>query len=132
MKKLLFLLFFAVALTASAFTPPDGINGNGQSVIIAIEMTKPHKLHLAELTTLYCTDTEVLTVDFAEPGVEYSVTVTNLRNNIYITFYDTGGVVPLPADGFSDYLITIETTDGDVFEGILYAADYAPYLTPWI
>ena len=102
---------------------PDGINGGGRNRVIIINTPIPTP-HTAEPAVLFCTDTEVLTIDFVDPSVEYSVTVTNLMNNVYITFYDTGGVVPLPTDGFCDYLITIETTDGDVFEGTLYAHDY--------
>ena len=130
MKKRINLAIFIGLLTC--ITCFASINSpNTRKVEMTGICSNPH-LTADALDVYYYVNNEVLTVDFAEHGVEYSVTVTNLSNNIYITFYDTGGVVPLPADGFSDYLITIETTDGDVFEGILYASDYVPHLNPWI
>ena len=96
MKKLLSLLIFAVALTASAITPPDGINGDALNSNIAIRISGNGRTHIIAPSSYFLTDTEVLTVDFAEPGVEYSVTVTNLSNNIYLTDYSCSGCIPLP------------------------------------
>lgn len=131
MKKLLFLLFFAVALTASAFTPPDGINGDARNRIIIIN-SHTSLPHLAEPAVAFATATSTLEVEFLAPPAQYVVTVTNMTTGIFLTDYSCTGEIPLPTNGFGDFLITVEVDDELVFEGTLYAADYAPYLNPWI
>ncbi|MCQ2287493.1 MAG: hypothetical protein MJZ74_00140 [Muribaculaceae bacterium] len=59
----------------------------------------------------------------------YTVTISSLYADV--DYYATSSFtsIPLSVDGFSDYSIVIETEDGDVFEGTLYAIDYTTSMT---
>ncbi|MBQ0121013.1 MAG: hypothetical protein KBT13_07835 [Bacteroidales bacterium] len=66
-----------------------------------------------------------ITVDFGiQPVNNYTVTISSLYADV--DYYATSSftTIPLAVDGFSDYSIVIETVDGDVFEGTLYASQY--------
>ncbi len=71
-----------------------------------------------------------LTVDFGnQPVNNFTVTISSLYADV--DYYATSSftTIPLAVDGISDYSITIETGDGDLFEGTLYASDYTTTAT---
>ncbi|MBQ0114411.1 MAG: hypothetical protein KBT13_04060 [Bacteroidales bacterium] len=59
----------------------------------------------------------------------FIVTISSLYADVDYYATSTFTTIPIAVDGISDYSITIETGDGDLFEGTLYAADYATTAT---
>ena len=119
-----------LSLSASHHVPnhPDGRNND--KVIINNLNNQPN--HLVEPAVEFVIATSTLEVQFMAPPTQYVVTVTNLMNGIYLTDYSCSGCIPLPSNACADFLINIEVEGETVFEGILYASDYVPYLNPWI
>lgn len=71
-----------------------------------------------------------ITVDFGnQPVDDYVVTISTPF--VDFDYYATSSftTIPLAVDGISDYSITIETADGDMFEGTLYASEYTSNAT---
>ncbi|MBQ0114817.1 MAG: hypothetical protein KBT10_02960 [Bacteroidales bacterium] len=132
MRTKLFLFFLMLStLSLSASHPATHPNGRNNDKVI-ISGTNTHSTHLAEPVVEFAIATSTLEVQFMAPPTQYVVTVTNLMSGIYLTDYSCSGCIPLPSNACADFLINIEVEGETVFEGILYASDYVPYLNPWI
>lgn len=130
MKKTLLILVLYLSVCISGFSY-DSINGERSGIrIICSESHNKGSLHLVNPSVIYNPLSSTITIDFGNQPIEdYSVTISSPFTDVdyYITSSYT--TIPLVVDGYSDYTIIIETSDGDVFEGTLAASDYTTTAT---
>lgn len=131
-KGILVLMFFMSLLVSNAAN--DQVNSLGSQTVIIRKQTSTANNHLMQ--PIDCPDvvfnstSSQLTVDFGnQPVNNFTVTISSLYADVDYYATSTFTTIPLAVDGISDYSITIETGDGDLFEGTLYAADYATTAT---
>ena len=112
----------------------DQVNSLGSQAVIIRKQTSTANNHLMQ--SIDCPDvffnsmSNLLTIDFDnQPVGNYTVTISSPL--VDVDYYATSPftTIPLAVDGISDYSITIETGDGDLFEGTLYASDYTTTAT---
>lgn len=126
-----YILLFLLCVNASIGARSENvINGsiNDKPVIIIGRPT--NHPHFDVPSVCYITRTSTISIDFGnQPVNNFTVTISSLYADV--DYYATSSftTIPLAVDGISDYSITIETGDGDLFEGTLYAADYATTAT---
>ena len=128
-QKILLLISLILFFHVSLFAGVDSINDNEKRVVI-INGNKRPQPHFCEPIVQFYTASSFLTVDFGnQPVNNYTVTISSLYADV--DYYETSSftTIPLMVDGVSDYSIVIETEDGDVFEGTLYAIDYTTSMT---
>lgn len=66
-----------------------------------------------------------ISIDFGSFPIEnFRVTISSPYNDVDYVVFNSFVSIPLEVDGVSDYQIVIETNDGDIFEGTLFAEDY--------
>lgn len=127
-QKILLLISLILFFHVSLFAGVDSTNDNDTRIVIANgHCPRPH---VREPMVQFFTTSSILTVDFGnQPVNNYTVTISTPFNDV--DYYATSSFtsIPLSVDGFSDYSIVIETEDGDVFEGTLYAIDYTTSMT---
>ncbi len=133
MKTILFI--FLLAITSPSIS--NAINNvplsvGTKHVVIKRNLNRHHHyyepIELPEV--IYYEYDSTITVDFGnQPVNDYVVTISTPL--IDFDYYATSPftIIPLAVDGISDYSITIETADGDMFEGTLYASEYTSNAT---
>jgi len=129
MKKLLFLFLLCITSITSNATE-NHITSTGSIKVVSNRTSGVRVNHYAE--PIDCPDiifnlnTNQISIDFGNQPIEnYNVTISSPFTDVdyYVTSSYT--TIPLVVDGYSDYTIIIETSDGDVFEGTLAASEYA-------
>lgn len=133
MRKI--LLFFLLCITAiTGYAEVNQTTTKGSYIVVTTRASGHKTNHLAQ--PIDCPDvvfnsiSSQLSIDFGNlPVNNFIVTISSLYADV--DYYATSSftTIPLAVDGISDYSITIETGDGDLFEGTLYAADYATTAT---
>lgn len=126
MKKILFL-FLSICLSVVSYADDTNYLGTHR---IAINRARcnTHNHYIQPIDcpdVLYNSINNHITIDFGiQPVNNYTVTISSLYADV--DYYATSSftTIPLAVDGTSDYSIVIETADGDVFEGTLYASQY--------
>ena len=101
-------------------------NGSSTDRKIFISGTRIKHPHLSEPIVFFHSQTSIISIDFGDQPIEdYTVTISSPFTDVdyYVTSSYT--TIPLVVDGYSDYNIIIETSDGDIFEGTLAASEYA-------
>lgn len=133
MKKCILVLMFIMSLLFSN-AANDQVNSLGSQTVIIRKQTSTDNTHLMQPIdcpdVFYSSMNSQITVDFGnQPVNNYTVTISTPFNDV--DYYATSSftTIPLAVDGISDYSIVIETEDGDVFEGTLYAIDYTTSMT---
>ena len=133
MKKFILVLLFFMSLLDSNATN-DQVNSSGSLYVVVRKQTSKAHNHLSQPVDCpdvsYNSMNSLITIDFGnQPVNNYTVTISSLYADV--DYYATSSftTIPLAVDGISDYSIVIETAEGDVFEGTLYASQYAPSQT---
>ncbi len=128
-QKLLLLISLVLIFNVSLNANVDSINDNQKRVVIINGNHRPQP-HVCEPLVQFYTASSILTIDFGnQPVNNFIVTISSLYADVDYYATSTFTTIPIAVDGISDYSITIETGDGDLFEGTLYAADYATTAT---
>ncbi|MCQ2290955.1 MAG: hypothetical protein MJZ63_06765 [Muribaculaceae bacterium] len=128
MKKLLNYCSIICACAAMAFSSCNSDNSadvNYKRVII-IRNSGNSLPHLYEPVVVYETTSSIISINFGVQPIGYhTVTISNPYADV--DYYATSSVAkfPLVVDGKSDYSISIETAEGNVFQGVLQASEYA-------
>ena len=130
-KILLFFLLCITAITGYAEVNQTTSKGSYCVVIAKSAGVKNHIVLPSDCPdVVFNSISSQLSIDFGnQPVNNFTVTISSLYADV--DYYATSSftTIPLAVDGISDYSITIETGDGDLFEGTLYAADYATTAT---
>lgn len=121
MKKIgLLLICFIIAFPSSA-------RGLSDTVVILSQKPSGNPTRIEEPVPIVTyNNVGVLTIDFRSSQVDnFVVTISSPYTDV--DYYATSSftTIPIIVDGISDYSIVIETADGDVFEGVLAASEYA-------
>lgn len=98
----------------------------GSVDVVLSHQYRDRPIRLSEPCVVYYLSNSIITIDFGnQPVEEYSVTISSPFTDV--DYYATSSytTIPLVVDGYSDYTIIIETSDGDIFEGTLAASEYA-------
>lgn len=122
--SLFMLSCFAICRASVSNYVPFGTSTDKKVIISRTHVVHPH---LLEPVVTYNSSASLLTINFAnQPINNYIVTISTAQTNV--DYYATSPytTIPLVVDGISSYDITIETADGDVFEGTLFANDTPP------
>ena len=128
MKKILLYLLLCMT-TMVGYAGVNQITSKGSNIVIsAKDAMKDNHYTLpidCPIVVFYIAASNCITVDFGtQPVNNYTVTISSLYADV--DYYATSSftTIPLAVDGISDYSIVIETAEGDVFEGTLYASQY--------
>lgn len=128
MKTKLIIIFILFSLLHS-HAETNSIFGEKDTEVYVLDLNSKKTARLDEPIVQFH-KTGFVTIDFGiQPVNNYTVTISSLYTDV--DYYATSSftTIPLAVDGFSDYSIVIETAEGDVFEGTLYASEYAPSQT---
>lgn len=133
MRKI--LLFFLLCITAiTGYAEVNQTTSKGTHRILLAKSIGRTSGHLAQ--PIDCPDvvfnsiSSQLSIDFGnQPVNNFIVTISSLYADVDYYATSTFTTIPIAVDGISDYSITIETGNGDLFEGTLYATDYATTAT---
>lgn len=122
-----------IALLVTSITSIATINqtnslGTHQVIVRGINANQP--THLSQPIdcpeVFYISHASIITIDFGnQPVNDYTVTISTPLFDVDYLVTTSYTTIPLAVDGVSDYTIIIETADGNVFEGILTAGEYA-------
>ena len=105
------------------------VTTKGSYRVVTTKVGGHHSGHFAQPIdcpdVLYNSINNHITIDFGiQPVNNYTVTISSLYADVDYYATSSFATIPLAVDGTSDYSIVIETAEGDVFEGTLYASQY--------
>ncbi|MGM9838582.1 MAG: hypothetical protein ACI307_00740 [Sodaliphilus sp.] len=96
----------------------------GTNVVISQKNSKSNN-RLTSPIVFFNNSEQSLSIDFGFFTFEsISITISSPYTDVDYVVNSSFVTIPLEVDGVSDYQIVIETNDGDIFEGTLFADDY--------
>ena len=96
----------------------------GTNAVISQKNSKSNN-RLTSPIVFFNNSEQSLSIDFGFYTFEsVSITISSPYTDVDYVVNSSFVTIPLEVDGVSDYQIVIETNDGDIFEGTLFADDY--------
>lgn len=127
MLKQIFIFTFSF-IAVCCFVAEAGLFSNGTKQVIVkkgLNQNSHYSEPIEPPEVFYNERSSVMSIYFSNHSIEnFRVTISSPYNDVDYVVNSSFVTIPLEVDGESDYQIVIETNDGDIFEGTLYADDY--------
>ena len=126
MKRSVLILCIAMIIKVAGYATNISTFGisRGTNVVISQKNSKSNN-RLTSPIVFFNNSEQSLSIDFGFFTFEsVSITISSPYTDVDYVVNSSFVTIPLEVDGVSDYQIVIETNDGDIFEGTLFADDY--------
>ena len=126
MKRSVLILCIAMITQVAGYATNISTFGisRGTNVVISQKNSKSNN-RLTSPIVFFNNSEQSLSIDFGFFTFEsVSITISSPYTDVDYVVNSSFVTIPLEVDGVSDYQIVIETNDGDIFEGTLFADDY--------